>query len=306
MKKISKTVQPSFYGFNEVQHMLHQENFPVVVAGHTHKYPSQPLHSHDFTEIVIINSGSGRHLVEDREQPLAAGDMFIIPRGIQHGYINDNNLVITNMIFQMSTVDEHFPEIKGMPGFFSFFMAESVSHKMKPQVSRLLNLNDEELACVEELQNKIKREQHGNLAGKASMCLLYLAEILIYLSRLLEDRQEEQLAPSTYGTFAKVYNYMNRNYQDKISIEKLAAIARMSERNFQRVFTRIYRVSPMQYLMKVRLEKSRDLLKNTSWEISKVAQESGFQENSYFSLQFKKAFNISPRRYRNIIRDRNV
>ena len=304
MKTAGETVQPSFYGFNEVQQILHQENFPVVVASHKHKYPSEPLHSHDFTEIVIVNSGQGRHIIDDREQPLAVGDIFIIPRGIKHGYINDGNLVITNMLFQMSTIDEHFPEIKAMPGFFSFFMAGSAANKVKPPVGRLLNLDDEELAHVESLQNKIKIEQHGVLSGKASMCLLYLAEILIYLSRLLENRQEEHSFPDTYGTFAKVYDYMNRNYRDKISIEKLAAIARMSERNFQRIFTRIYRISPAQYLMKIRLEKSRDLLKSTSWEISKVALESGFQENSYFSLQFKKAFNLSPRQFRKIVKNR--
>lgn len=294
--------QPLFYSFNEVQNMLHQENFPVLTAAHRHKFPNLPLHSHDFTEVVIVNSGRGRHIFDDKEFPIAAGDIFIIPKGVKHGYVNEDSLLITNMVFQMSSVDEHFPEIKSMPGFFAFLMAESSGDVLKNNPGTLLNLSKEELLHVETIQAGIRKEQLAHQAGSKSMCLIYLAELLIYLSRLIEHRPEAEIPSDSYSALAKVYSYINGHYKDKISIEILAQTARMSERNFQRLFTKTYSMSPMSYLMKIRLEKSRDLLRSTSWEISKVAAESGFQENSYFSLQFKKAFKVSPRQYRTVLK----
>ncbi len=287
---------PLFYEFHDVQIMLRQEGFPVVVAGH--RNPDQPLHAHDFIEIVTVNTGRGRHLLETGEQPLAVGDVFIIPRGIRHGYANEGGLTITNMLFQQEAVDRSFPEIREMPGFLSFFLAGKDNRN---RAGRLLNLNAEELAHLTELQNRIRREQHSTSSGSTTMCLLLLAEILVYLSRLLETRPEKELSPEAGHPLLKIHDHLRRHYREKITIPQLAALACMSERNFQRQFTRFCGESPNRCLLRIRLEKARDLLKNTNWEISRIAAETGFQENAYLTRQFKKHFALSPTQYRQIL-----
>jgi transcriptional regulator GlxA family with amidase domain len=166
---------------------------------------------------------------------------------------------------------------------------------------RLLNLDDSELGVVESLQGKIRAEQLERSSAGPTMCLLRLAEILIYISRLLEDKSGRWRSLEVYGPLAAAHAYMHRKLRDRISVEELAAIAKMSKRNFQRLFMKSYRLSPMEYLMKIRLEKSRELLKSSDRDVAEVAAESGFQANSYFSMQFKKAFGISPKRYRSIV-----
>lgn len=293
---------PQFYNFDEMKIVLHQDSSSFVIGKHNN--PNERLHAHDFIEIVTVNSGQGKHLLESYEHPIIAGDVFVIPRKVKHGYINENHLNITNMLFQMKTIDEHFPEIKNMPGFFSFFIADIMPAKIKKHTGCLLNLTSEELAYVEDLQAKIIYEGSHTLSGKASMSLTYIAQLLIYLSRLLEKKQNSSIG-GTYSQLAKVNNYIDKHFKRKIPLSELASLTYMSLRNFQRIFTNIHGISPSKYILKVRLEKSRELLKKTSWEISKVAMESGFQETSYFSKQFKKCFGISPRQFRNIIKIRN-
>jgi AraC-like DNA-binding protein/mannose-6-phosphate isomerase-like protein (cupin superfamily) len=295
---------PLFYDFDEVKSMLHQELYPVVVAGHEN--PDQPLHAHNFIEIVIVNKGHGIHLLEEQRHSLVVGDVFVVPRGIRHGYVNEGQLAITNVLFQMSTIDHHFPEIKSLQGFFSFFMADTAPKRMTQHVGRLLNLNREELAHVKDLQNKIGQEQRESLSGTTSMCLLYLAQILIYLSRLLEMRKRTHCLTDSLLQFSRVYKHINQHFREKITIAELAGVAGMSPRNFQRLFAQINRLTPSNYILEKRLEKSRELLKNTSLDIGRVAIESGFKENSYFSKTFKQRFGISPRQFRNVITKRTL
>ena len=293
----------SFYDFHAVKCEHLQEDYPILIIDT--KEPEHLLHSHNFIEIVIVNSGYGKNVTTKGEQPLIPGDVFIIPRGIKHGYINVDDLNITNILFQMSTIDNNFPDIKLMPGFFSFFMADAASKKMKMDIGYLLNLSNEELLFVKKMQSNIQQEQAEKKSGAVSACLLYLGQLLIYLSRLLEERGEKSSENNTYNKLSEVYTYINKNFDQKIRIEKLAEIACMSPRNFQRIFTQINKLSPTRYLIKIRLEKARGWLISTHWGISQIAFRAGFQESSYFSSQFKKTFGISPRQYRNIMKNRN-
>jgi AraC-like DNA-binding protein/mannose-6-phosphate isomerase-like protein (cupin superfamily) len=299
----SKIHKEAFYEFDAVRYRQHLENYPVLFMDIVE--PEHLLHSHNFIEIVVVNSGYGKNVTEKGEQRLVPGDVFIIPRGIKHGYLNVENLNITNILFQMATVDNYFSDIKLMPGFFSFFIAEIAPKKMKMDIGHLLNLSSEELFYVKDLQKKIQEEQNTRRSGSVPACLCYLGQLLIYLCRLLEQRNKKTYASNTYNKLSKVYDFINKNFDEKISIEKLAEIAYMSPRNFQRIFTQMNKLSPTKYINKIRLENARAWLKNTSMEINQIAFKAGFQESSYFSSQFKKAFGISPRQYRNTVENRS-
>ena len=54
----------------------------------------------------------------------------------------------------------------------------------------------------------------------------------------------------------------------------------------------------MQYLTNVRLEKAKELLKNTDAKTYEIAEKVGFSEPNYFSFIFKKNIGLSPSQYR--------
>ncbi len=72
----------------------------------------------------------------------------------------------------------------------------------------------------------------------------------------------------------------------------------MSKNHFLRVFRQCYGTSPINYLIRLRLEKSCELLEHSGKNITEIAFEAGFSDSNYYTRQFSKTYGMSPRAYR--------
>ena len=68
-------------------------DFPLRVLLEENQAPMQP-HQHEYVELVCVYDGEGTHVIEGRRIPLTQGDIFVIPRGISHGYLVAEKLSI--------------------------------------------------------------------------------------------------------------------------------------------------------------------------------------------------------------------
>ena len=59
-----------------------------------------PLHTHDFSELVIILGGQGTHITKHSRFELFAGDIFVINGETAHGYENPKNLHLVNIMYR--------------------------------------------------------------------------------------------------------------------------------------------------------------------------------------------------------------
>ena len=92
--------------------------------------------------------------------------------------------------------------------------------------------------------------------------------------------------------------YINLHYcEENISIAHLAELCGISETYFRRIFHNAYMISPVKYINNMKLKRSEELLKSGMYSVSEAAGLSGFQNDSYFSREFKKAFGITPSDY---------
>lgn len=92
-------------------------------------------------------------------------------------------------------------------------------------------------------------------------------------------------------------NYMNQHFGEKITIEFLSKLTNMSESNFNRTFKRETGVSPIEYLINIRLKKAKKLLREKNINITEISLKCGFYSLSHFSSCFAKQFGISPSDY---------
>lgn len=92
--------------------------------------------------------------------------------------------------------------------------------------------------------------------------------------------------------------YINSNYNKDISLEDIAQTACLSVNHFLRTFKQAYGLSPHQYLTKVRLDRSKYLLKNTTYTINEIVEIIGFECPSSFIRLFKNTCNTTPGKYR--------
>ncbi|TYS54448.1 AraC family transcriptional regulator [Sutcliffiella horikoshii] len=92
--------------------------------------------------------------------------------------------------------------------------------------------------------------------------------------------------------------YMEKYFSDEITLDMLAESAGMTPSYFSKKFKEQLGVSPIQYLLEIRMKVARDLLKEQEQNVKQISQEIGFQDEFYFSRKFKSYYGVSPRLYR--------
>jgi AraC-like DNA-binding protein len=98
------------------------------------------------------------------------------------------------------------------------------------------------------------------------------------------------------GVVARVCSFVAAHAEEKLSMTRLAGVARISPGYFQRTFVRMTGISAHDYLMQCRIRKARQLLENGA-EPGDVAQATGFFDQSHFSRVFRDAVGTTPGRY---------
>lgn len=92
--------------------------------------------------------------------------------------------------------------------------------------------------------------------------------------------------------------YMNRHYNEQLSIPDLAEHAKISYGYFRRLFNEILGMSPSEYLTKLRMENASLLLYRTDISIKEIAYRVGFADQLYFTRVFTKFYGVSPSKFR--------
>jgi AraC-like DNA-binding protein len=107
------------------------------------------------------------------------------------------------------------------------------------------------------------------------------------------------LTPEIYQRIVSAKVFIDENYQGPINLEDVSGQAFFSRFHFHRLFTRIYRRTPHQYITQKRLDKAKVLLTENK-SVTEVCNEVGFESIGSFSVLFKKEIGFAPQYYRNM------
>lgn len=99
--------------------------------------------------------------------------------------------------------------------------------------------------------------------------------------------------------FANALKYIKDNFTKDISVEDVVKEANTNHTTFSKIFKAKTGQTFVQYLIQMRLERAKYLLKNSKLSITEVMLESGFNGLQYFNHAFHKDTGMSPLQYRN-------
>lgn len=99
--------------------------------------------------------------------------------------------------------------------------------------------------------------------------------------------------------FAPVLAYFRDHFAEVVTNDRLARLAHMSVRAFERKFRRAFHVTPQSYLRKLRLRVASRSLVCGGQTLAEIAAECGFADQSHFTRIFRRHFGVTPRTYRN-------
>lgn len=167
-----------------------------------------------------------------------------------------------------------------------------------------------------QFMNLVTQSCREYLDGKNEELLKYQKEILnaVDLEELFRIVQKYQkcildaVLKSTMGTMevlmGKAVVYMENHYKEKLSLEEVANYVGLSQYYFSNLFKKTKGVKFSSYLNEVRIDEAKKMLRNPKITIAKICEEVGFNDQPYFSKNFKKYTGMTVTEYReNYLKD---
>lgn len=122
-------------------------------------------------------------------------------------------------------------------------------------------------------------------------------QLLLYASRRMT---EQQLGGNADGPgLEAAVRYFTEHYAENIVIADYAEAHNVSVSGFIHRFRQYTRMTPMQYILSLRLANAQSLLDTTDYTVTQIAALVGYENPLYFSRLFKKHLGMSPQTYRN-------
>ena len=252
-------------------------------------------HTHAFDEIAIVLGGTSVHLVGNNQYPLMRGDVFVIHSNQVHGNKKLSNFHILNIIYKREFFDVVKKELEDFPGFKTLFIHEPCFRKFHKFKARL-HLNPHQLGYIKDIVDQMTEEKDCGRPG-FKVVIEYLFRVLIVnLCRCyteIDTPHSKELLKISF-----VIDYMERNFNKQISLSELANRAFTSKSTFSRAFKRMTGCTPIDYLIKLRIEKATDMMTQTpTINVIDAAMKSGFDNSSYFTRKFKAVIGMTPMEY---------
>lgn len=262
---------------------------------HIERHGDTAIHRHDFSELVIVLRGSGVHRSPAGDYPIGAGDVFVLHGNQAHGYCNTADLELVNILFCMDELAIPLQDVTVLPGYHVLFTLEPMFRQRDNFASRL-RLTPDELQSVTELVYRLLKESRGRMPGWRFAAVAAFMLLVTELCRLYSHMDDQAAQPLL--RLGRVIGYLEQHYSDPLTLEDLANVGCMSPRTLTREFRQAMGSAPIAYLIRLRINRAVNLLRNGQANITDVAFRVGFQDSNYFARQFRAIVGRSPRDFR--------
>ncbi len=269
---------------------LSQSEFPLSLHPPV-RHRSSNIHSHQYTELVVIQAGSVVHVTEEEEYPVQAGDVFVIHEGDAHGYRNGRNLILLNIMYNSQRLLGPADAVRKIPGYHAMFCIEPKFRKRHGPRARL-RLNEPDLKKALHLIDSMREELDTRAPGYELLSTALFLQLVGFLSR--QYSSSRQPTSTSLLRMGDVISYIEENYTQPIRLEHLAELAYMSPRHLLRTFREATGLTPIEYLLHRRVQKATDLLQTEGKNVTDVAFAVGFTDSNYFSRVFRKIAGQNP------------
>ena len=124
-----------------------------------------------------------------------------------------------------------------------------------------------------------------------------LRHIFLMINRYLKEGKA--LGTDMIDVVERATHYFNENYNQPINVEKYAEEHNFTPSWFIQNFKQVTKVTPMQYIMSLRINNAMNMLDTTKYNVTQIAMAVGYDNSHYFSRLFKKYTGMTPLEYRN-------
>jgi len=228
--------------------------------------------------LIFVTRGRVTWVLEEKPIPLRPGDLLFVRPGVRHRAHSQTRRITLSSIHVEAT----------LPGGRDVFGLLLPPHCRSVCAGCRLDL------YLRAASDEWDRRDHAlTVLMLGNWSRLIVAELLLYDAgqRTLGQRPLDPLV-------SEVLDELNRRLNRPTELAELAAWSGYSPQHLNRVFRGELGVTPLQYLMRMRLEHAAALLADGRLTVRAVGARMGFGDPYYFSRLFKQHFGVSPDAYR--------
>jgi len=245
-------------------------------------------HFHPEIELTLVTRGQGRRFVGDNVATLESPDMVLIGSNLPHYWSGLSGSSGYSLQF---VYDHHHP---------IWQLAETTPLRAVQEIaSRGAKFSGPAVDSIHNLMRQIATDSTAE-------GLIHFLQILTTINDITTG-DISQLSGTHFSlvdrdphmqVISKAVQYVLENFQELVLLDDLLNLTQMSKPTFSRQFKRHTGRTLMAFVNQVRIDYARQLLIETTDQITEIAFESGYTNLSHFNRQFKSICACSPREFR--------
>ncbi|WP_198666811.1 AraC family transcriptional regulator [Taibaiella helva] len=247
-----------------------------------------PRHRHNFYELILIESGSGKHLLNDIEIPYRKGDVFLMGPDDAHYFVVARK---TRFLFVKFTEQILFEKLDGnRKGKW----ADAVRGLLRPRYATTGSIvrRAEDRRPVFLLARLLLAEFGKSCLYSREAVLELFGALMIFIARNDNPAPLNREKDRTGDILG--YIRLHVGDREKVTREALAAQFHLSP-NYIGIYVRKHTgLSLQQHIMQTRIKAAELLLKQSRLNISEIAERLGFNDASHFNKLFRKYRGMNP------------
>ncbi len=255
-------------------------------------------HYHQEFELSFITEGSGKRIVGDSIEEFHPGDLIFIGPRIPHVWLSEEThrqqhsgrtLESVYMLFNQEILP---PGLTQLPEF--------------AYVRKAVNLSERGIRITGETLNKVSSIMLQLPYMNSMKRLMFFYEIMDLIGKsesfsyLASADYVKTKFETTNTRIHRIHEFLMKNYQNEIDLEEVADIVHMAPASVCRFFKSSTGLTVFEYLNKIKIDYSCQLLLNTDQNIVDISYDCGFNNLSHFNKQFRKFIAKTPTEFRKL------
>lgn len=253
-------------------------------------------HWHYYMEIVYVLKGKIKVYADKEEYFAEKGDMILLHPLVVHAFYHtdDNEVTLAGVkldIGSMTQTSYYSPKLR------SIFRS---AQKKKETILFPKEYCDE--CWIRGLFEKSIQESYEKNYGYDLIINSHLYRILIEMIRYWQKNgftiDQDSFAENENYDIYNILQYIAENLDGDLKVTDVAQSCGLSYSYFAKRFQTVYGKSCKEYIEDMRVYKAEELLNYTDFDLTTIAQKTGFSDCSHFIKSFKQRRKITPKQFR--------
>lgn len=258
-----------------------------------------PMHRPDHLEVVIFESGELGYEVEDRTCTVRRNDVIVVGDRIRHRCLPLGAMQRAARSVVLSFSPKLIHSGASLCDDAQYLMPFTLLDSPVPNViPAAAGLSREIFDLIDRIRGELPGEtDRARLAIKTYLKMVLLALVNHYAD-LDATREVLYCRQNNFQRLAPLLNHIEQHYSEPIRVHDAARLCAMSDCCFMQLFKEVTGKSFVAYLNQFRVNRAQGLLTSTDSPISDISLETGFCNQSYFGVIFRRITGMTPFEYR--------